>query len=170
MAVHFHCTNKRRTISALDRQIHAPSMPYVSVWFGLRAIERRKTIFIRSNMVQISMMMPIVPALYRYSTTTPTTTTNDKRHEYTCNLLICLICSTLCWARLSNRGIHGMDPVSIECNYVTPQSIRWYYWHRLLRQKIGHRCCWCGWLGLLLLQSLGTEITPAHRDETGKCN
>lgn len=80
-----------------------------------------------------------------------------ERHEYTYNLLICLICPKIRWAWLSIR-MHAIA-IYAECGsvywmYLTPQSIRWF-WHRLLRRKLASnvRCvhvscvvCLAGWL------------------------
>lgn len=76
--------------------------------------EEKLSIFVRVRICYTFLvMMPIDPALYRYSTTT-----NDERHEYTCNLLICLIYGpydslSLTW-------------LSIDCYYRVGNGYAWY--------------------------------------------
>lgn len=118
--------------------------------FGHRPIERWKTIsFVR---ICYTCQWWCQSSRHYIRSTQPTI----ERHEYTCNLLICLICPKIRWAWLSlSKGCTlQLDTwrsvgLSLYWMYVTPQSIRWF-WHRLLRRKLvtNGRCVHvsCAWL------------------------
>lgn len=125
----------------------------VCVWFGLRpsANWTMKNYFVRSNMLHISVMMPVVPPLYPFNST-PTI----ERHEYTCNLLICLICPKIRWGWLSHKvarysWIHAeCGSVSIVLN-VCDATIYSMILTQIATTKIGRcvhvSCAWlAGWL------------------------
>lgn len=101
MAVHVHWVNKCRTISAKDRQIHLPSQSMRScvcewMWYGLRGNRTKKNY----SFTRICYTFQWWWQSSRHYTVIQWTS-NNELHEYTCNLLICLICPTIRRAWLS---------------------------------------------------------------------